>query len=93
MVACENWYNFGNFIKVLFLAVSSRFKRILSRFCECSCFQKFNLCSGPKQSQFLRFYAAKCKKVDFILKIIFVYYTSVIRNRFVWIIFYPDVGF
>ena len=37
-------------------------KRTLSRLCACSGSQKFNLCSGPEQSQFLRFYAAKCRR-------------------------------
>ena len=32
-------------------------------------------------------------KVDFILKNISLYYTLVIRNRFVWIIFNSGVGF
>ena len=32
-------------------------------------------------------------KVDFILKNLSPYYTSVIRNSFVWIIFYSGVGF
>ena len=32
-------------------------------------------------------------KVDFILKNLSLSYTSVIRNRFVWIIFYFGVGF
>ena len=32
-------------------------------------------------------------KVDFILKNLSLYYTSVIRNCFVWIIFYSGVGF
>ena len=32
-------------------------------------------------------------EVDFILKNPSLYYTSVIRNRFVWIIFYSALGF
>ena len=37
-------------------------KRILSQFCASSGSQKFNQCSSPEQSQFLRFYAVKCRK-------------------------------
>ena len=32
-------------------------------------------------------------KMDYILKNLSLYYTSVIRNRSVWIIFYSGVGF
>ena len=52
--AQENWH-----VHVLY----SYFKRILSRFCACSGSQKLNLCSGPEQSQFLRFCAAKCRRL------------------------------
>ena len=41
-------------------------KRIFSRFCTCSGSQNFDQCSGPVESQFLRFYAAKYRKVNFI---------------------------
>ena len=40
----------------------SKIIRILSRFCACSGSQKFNLCSGSEQSQFLRFYAANRRR-------------------------------
>ena len=35
----------------------------------------------------------EASKVDFLFKNLSLYYTSVIRNRFVWIIFYSGVGF
>ena len=68
-------------------------KRILSRFCACSGSQKFSLCSGPEQSHFPRFYAAKCRSWISSLKNLSLYYTSVIRNRFVWIILYSSDWF
>ena len=37
--------------------------------------------------------SGEVSNVDFILKNLSLYYTSVIRNRFVWIIFYSGVGF
>ena len=77
---------------VLSFGLIGRFNKILSRFCACSGSQKFHLCSGPEQSQFLRFYAAKCRS-EFHLKNIFLFYTPAIRNCFVWIIFYSGVGF
>ena len=35
---------------------------LFSRFCACLGSQEFTLCSGLKQSQFLRFYTAKCRR-------------------------------
>ena len=55
--------------------------------------RKFNLCSSPEQSQFLRFLRSEVSKVDFILNNLSQYYPSMIRNRFVWIICYSGVGF
>ena len=37
-------------------------------------------------------FRGEVSKVDFILKNISVYYTSVIRNRFVWVIRYSGIG-
>ena len=37
-------------------------RRFFSRSCACSGSQKFDLCSGPEKSQFLRFYATKCRR-------------------------------
>ena len=67
MKICNTWLykpyqEFQEFVDPTSYLVALHFKIILSRFCVCSAgSQKFNMFSGPEQSQFLRFYAAKCQ--------------------------------
>ena len=87
-------FTFLNKYWLLFFCIAPVFlKWILSWFCACSGSLKFNRCSGREQGQFLRFYAAKCRRWISCKKISLSFYTSAIRNRFVWIIFYSGVGF
>ena len=69
------------------------FKRILSRFWACSGSQKFNLCSGLEQSQFPRFYTAKCRRWN-LTKNISLYFTHR-QSEIVWFgsYFIPALGF
>ena len=58
------------------------FKRILLWFCACS---------GSRTKPISEVLCGEVSKVDFILKNLSLYFTSVIRSRFVWIIFYSGV--
>ena len=51
------------------------------------------ICVPPGTKPISEVLRGELSKVDFILKNLSLYYTSVIRNRFVWIILYFGVGF